>query len=592
MTIARRFPLPVSSALRILAGFAICFPLAVPAHALGPGERARQQADRISGFVSETTRARQRERLGDLGRIRSERAPAAAKAEVSGTNGPCVHVTSINVSGAERVGRDRIRRAVAPFEGKCLGLAGFNAVLKALTYLYVERGYVASRAYLPQQDLSDGSLDIRIVEGKLEDIVPAGGQGTPGQLATAFPGLKGKPVNLRDVEQGIDQINRLGTNRATAALAAGKSLGGTVLSVTVKKGAPWYASVATDNLGSPYTGIFQSSVSLGLDSPLGLNDQWLVNYQRTMDGSPVSFRREGPESDTAAAYFSIPYGYLTAGLDASWSRYRSSVPGWVAPVGTSGRSLSISPYVTLILNRDRSSKSWVTGRFTWKSNDNFILGNRIDVSSRILSVAQIELGHSRQWLGGVLTASVGYEQGLRAFGAFSDATAPAGSPRGQFHKGTASFGYSRSSDIGPATATFSTTASGQYSPDPLFASEQLALGGFSTVRGVRDAVLSGSDAFFLRGELSVLLPAWGPRAVAEALGRLEPYVALDFGRSFARASDGSLGGGMAGGTIGLRSRGGRLGFDISWSRILSASALPAGAIFPKSLVEASVRVRF
>jgi len=60
---------------------------------------------------------------------------------------------------------------VAQFEGQCLGLAEINNVLEVLVYLYVERGYIASRVYLPAQDLSDGSLDVVVIEGSLEDIV-------------------------------------------------------------------------------------------------------------------------------------------------------------------------------------------------------------------------------------------------------------------------------------------------------------------------------------------------------------------------------------------------------------------------------------
>ena len=35
---------------------------------------------------------------------------------------------------------------------------------------YIDRGYVTSRAYLPQQDLSSGELRVIVVEGRLEGL--------------------------------------------------------------------------------------------------------------------------------------------------------------------------------------------------------------------------------------------------------------------------------------------------------------------------------------------------------------------------------------------------------------------------------------
>lgn len=566
--------------------------IASPVYALNSTAQARQQADQIIRNQSQKTRLYQQEMqkaLGNAPQGKASRAPASTTAKPHET---CFQIDKIRVTGSKLIAKEKIAKATAPFEGTCLGLTKLNDVLKALTYLYIKRGYVASRAYLPQQDLSSGTLTVNIVEGSLADIVLKGGKGTAGQLATAFPGLKGKPVNLRDVEQGLDQINRLGSNKATIALGAGKTLGDTILGVTIDKSKPWHASFGSDTLGSPSTGVYETRLGFGLDSPFGVNDQWQFSYQRSMDRNPVFFSGKTPNSDSATASVSIPYGYFTGGIDASWSQYYSSIHGLISSFDTSGRSLSISPYLTWQFYRDQTSKSWMTGRLNWKSNDNFILGSRIDTSSRTLSVASVELGHTRQFLGGTLTASIGYDQGLKAFGAFNDATALTGSPKGQFGKGTVSLSYSRVQNIGPVAAIFSTSLSGQWSRDPLFASEQMALGGSSSVRGTRDAVLSGSNAFLVRNELSFLLPAPKSPALAKAIGRFEPYVGFDFARSVANVKDGSLGGDISSGTLGIRNRGGSLGFDVSWSRIFSVSPLPAGAVLPKGVIQAQMTVSF
>ncbi|WP_459203379.1 POTRA domain-containing protein, partial [Pseudomonas fragariae (ex Marin et al. 2024)] len=43
-------------------------------------------------------------------------------------------------------------------------------MLKVITDHYLEKGLVTTRAYLPQQDLSTGDLQVLVIEGKLEHL--------------------------------------------------------------------------------------------------------------------------------------------------------------------------------------------------------------------------------------------------------------------------------------------------------------------------------------------------------------------------------------------------------------------------------------
>ena len=553
--------------------------------------QARQQAETIERTQAEAFRLQQERMQGDLRRAPAGELSSTPAAQPSQGKETCFLVKAIEVTGATLVPADRVDATVRPWQGRCLNLTEINGILEALTALYVDRGYVAARAYVPEQDLSEGRLRLSMVEGRLDDIVLKGDGGTAGQLATAFPGLKGKPVNLRQIEQGVDQINRLSSAKAGVALEPGKALGGTVLAVTVERTKPWSVSFGADNLGSPSTGIYQGRVDAGLDNVLGLNDVWQFGYQRSMEKSPLFFSAERPNSDTATASFSIPYGPLTAGIDGSWSQYHSNIEGQLSTIDTSGQSVSVAPYLTMLLSRDQVSKTWATGRFTWKSTDNFLLGSKVDTSSRALSIASLELGHSRQFLGGMLSATLAYQKGLALFGAFDDADAPDGSPKGQFGKATASLAYSVGGDWGPGSVNFSSRLSGQWSDDPLFASEQMAIGGDGSVRGPRDALLSAGNAFYVRNELSYLLPEPSSKDLADAVGRIEPYVGLDIGRTFADAAEGSETGTLIGAAVGIRNRGGRVSFDLSYASILSTTVSERGR-WPDGLVQARVSVQF
>src|SRR5690606_23498472 len=82
----------------------------------------------------------------------------------------CFQIARIQLQGAELFAEAEQRALLEPFEGQCLGASRLNELLKAITQRYIDRGYVTSRAYLPQQDLADGELDVLVVEGTLEGL--------------------------------------------------------------------------------------------------------------------------------------------------------------------------------------------------------------------------------------------------------------------------------------------------------------------------------------------------------------------------------------------------------------------------------------
>ncbi|WP_164711245.1 ShlB/FhaC/HecB family hemolysin secretion/activation protein, partial [Pseudomonas viridiflava] len=92
---------------------------------------------------------------------------------------------------------------------------------------YIEKGLVTTRAYLPQQDLSKGDLQVLVIEGKLENLRGAADSGLSArELAMTFPGQEGTMVNLREIEQMVDQLNRLPSNQTQMELTPGKAVGG------------------------------------------------------------------------------------------------------------------------------------------------------------------------------------------------------------------------------------------------------------------------------------------------------------------------------------------------------------------------------
>lgn len=382
------------------------------AHAQGGVDNAARQAEQLERDRAADERRRQFERNRLENQPPGGATVSPPRREVVSPDETCIPVNTIFVTGASVLRAWDIQDVIVGYEGRCLGHSGFNNILKQLTHLYVEKGYITSRAFLPEQNLADGSLEIVAVEGRLEGIVVDGDpDGSRGHVNTAFPGMIGKPVNLRDIEQGLDQLNRLRSNNAAIKLDAGKEPGSSVLQVSRNKSRNWYATLGFDNLGSSSTGKYQSRLDLGVEDVLRLNERWNFSYQRTMDNHPFSLA-DVPGSDTYTGSFSMPYGYWTFAVDGSWSEYESQIAGAVSGIDTSGLSQSAGASVSRVLHRNQTSITSLSGKFKWKRTENFILGSRVDVSSRSLSMGTLELVHSRQLWNGQLVVSASYDQGL------------------------------------------------------------------------------------------------------------------------------------------------------------------------------------
>ncbi|WP_148051301.1 POTRA domain-containing protein, partial [Pseudomonas brassicacearum] len=109
--------------------------------------------------------------------------------------------------------------------------------------------------------------------GRLEGLKGAEGSGlSERQLVMSFPGKSGDLLNLRDIEQMVDQLNRLPSNHATMELTHGQNIGGSEVLVKNTPQKPWRVGLSRHNDSQKSTGEQQWGTSLDCDSPLGLAD--------------------------------------------------------------------------------------------------------------------------------------------------------------------------------------------------------------------------------------------------------------------------------------------------------------------------------
>lgn len=250
-----------------------------------------------------------------------------------------------------------------------------------------------------------------------------------------------------------------------------------------------------------------------------------------------------------------------------WLSYYDQIEGTSATYRSDGVSHQRKATLERVVFRDQDSKTSIEAALTNKQVRNYIEHSKLAVQSRKLTIGELTVRHSTKLAGGALNVSAGHAWGLRALGAYKDHRDPTG-PSAQFSKWTADLSYMRPFKLAEQDLRLSLSASGQWTPDTLFSSERIGVGGSSTVRGFRDQTASGDVGGYGRAELSWTLPATENAAFDHAFGRFSLYAGADAGHIRRDYSETEEYGTLSGAALGLRTGGGIAALDVAYARPL------------------------
>lgn len=411
--------------------------------------------------------------------------------DASTPQGPCFVIRRIELSGATLLSPSAKNRLTAPWINQCLDMARLTRLTDAVSDWYISRGYITSRAFLTEQDLSGGVLHLAVLEGKLQDIRL---EGVPDRtLKMTFPGLEGKILNLRDIEQGMEQLNRVRQRPVEIEILPGDRQGYSVVNLTATPEFPLSGSVSFDNSGQKSTGTGQLTGALYGNNLLGLADKWFISGGRSSDFS------NSRDAQNFAAGVSIPYGYGLLDYSYSWSNYLSTIDNngylWRSTGDTETHRLTGS----WVLFRNGDIKTGVSAGITHRINRNYLDDVLLATSSRKLSSVSLGINHTQKIASGVATLNPTFTQGVPWLGAEDDNDKQGDVPKAEFRKWSLNGSFQR-----PVADKlwWLTSVYFQWSPDRLYGSERLTLGGETSVRGFKEQYISGDNGGYWRNELN------------------------------------------------------------------------------------------
>ncbi len=424
-----------------------------------------------------------------------------------------LYVEQIKIEGATLLSKKQIEDINSKYSRKNFSKTDIGNLQTELQNLYISQGYIAARVYMDFNELETGILKFVVCEGIIERIYFKDDKAC--KLFTAFPFFKDRIFNLRDIEQGLEQMNRLASNYATMDIKPGDSEGKTIVGINNQKSKRFRLNLGVDNYGQKSISEDRASTGLDIDNLFFLNDNLYLNYTQGLNYKDKS----AFDSKNYSGNFSLPFGYWLVSANYYNSVYKTTIEGLTGKIQSSGNTTNQTFGIERIFLRGQTYRINSGASFTQKDTESFLNGTKLEVGSRRLVPAEIFVNNSMYLKNGSVSLKLNYTKVLNTSGAKKDVDDIAkGEPRAQYEVfGGNGYIYEKLKfPFLNKPITHQTNLRFQYSEDDLFGSEQFS----PSVRGFKDVSISGESGFSVGNDFKTQLTNILPGFNSEKINRI------------------------------------------------------------------------
>lgn len=203
---------------------------------------------------AERSRERQEARENHLNRAYAPWVPEEIDKSSSSISSGAFYVEKIELDhGVEEL--SFIRDMLDKEEGRSMSGEDIRQLVTGLNDEPMKKGYVTSRILIPEQNLSSGILHLALVPGRLGHVrYSEGSQRLPWR--NAFPIREGDILNLRMLEQGLEQMRKAHIS-VSMRLLPGNTGNESDLELTLKRDRQLWGFLSMDDSGMKETGRYQ-----------------------------------------------------------------------------------------------------------------------------------------------------------------------------------------------------------------------------------------------------------------------------------------------------------------------------------------------
>lgn len=474
---------------------------------------------------------------------------------------PCMVVNKITLSGEDKQSfafliPQLIKRSGFQ-SGMCIGTQSIRQLQTLAQNIIIEKGFITSQVEIPEQDLNTGSLNLMVISGKVQNIHYQRNEGRLKSIASIssfsniFPQRRDGILNLRDLEQGLENLRRLPSVTTDIRIEPGSQEGTSDVFVTWAQSRPIRFNVGVDDSGSKITGKYQGNISVSLDNLLGLSDLFYASYSHDL-GHKVSYTSpQGVKTKSGTNGYSLHYSVPVGRWLWAWNHcravYHEAKEGFEQNYDYNGKTIYSDIGVSRVVFRDGQHKTTIGGKLWSQQIQRYVDDIEIQVQRRRTAGWMIDLQH-RAYLGGFLVeGGVAYKRGTGMRRSIK-------APEEYNHTHDDVLGTSRMKilsahasvvapfQIGQQKWSFDSNLQAQWNRTPLVQQDRLSIGGRYTVRGFDgENSLIGERGWYWQNNLN-----WHHQEAKKL------YVGLDAGRVYGASIQGLPKQQLVGAVVGLK----------------------------------------
>lgn len=434
----------------------------------------------------------------------------------SNSNAELIIVQQFKIVGSSVFGDQELQEITKSYLNRPISIIDLLQVRTKITELYIDKGYITSGAYLPEQDLQGGIVKIQIVEGGIDEIKITGlNRLNEGYIQSRIAIATIKPLNRIRLLEALQilQINPL-IESISANLSPSLQVGLNNLEIKIREAKTFSTQVNFDNSRTPSVGSERRQVQMTEANLMGLGDRLSLSYSNTNGSNALD------------ASYTIPFNPYNGTISFNFGTSASNViepPFNILDIASNSRSYEISlrqPILQNIaqdlalgitLNHRQSAASLLGGSIPFPS-----IGSEPDGQTRV-TVLRFFQEYVQRSTETVFAARSQFSLGINALGATINANAP----DGQFLAWRGQTQYVKL--LAPETLLF-LKADLQLSDRPLLSQEQISIGGQDNLRGYRQDALLSDNGLLLSAEVRVPV-----LRIPEISGLLQVVPFIDFG---------------------------------------------------------------
>lgn len=264
--------------------------IAIGAGVLASSGAARAQANNNPGAIQQEIERQQQRLEQQEAPPKLEGPPVVGPQRPAGVifpgGGPTLRLKRVLFDGVSKfLSQDELDQITAKYIGRTVDLAALQRMVQEINALYSAKGVVTGNATLPPQTVKDGTVKIKLVEGRLGKFSVEGNKQTAADyIAAHFPMAPGEVVDTPQLSRDVVWFNRTSDVQVRALLQPGADFGLTDVKLSVVEPAVDTFNIFTDNQGVKSTGPYEVGFYYKRHSLLGIDDR-LTFYSIKSDGN-------------------------------------------------------------------------------------------------------------------------------------------------------------------------------------------------------------------------------------------------------------------------------------------------------------------